>query len=214
MEAGEVFDMNCQEFWNRNPDVARHASARHLEHLRECPECAARLEGERALANGLRAWSAEMKKVQAPSSVEARLRAAFRSQNGLPAAPAGRGRWMPVFTWSAAWAATLAAALFLVWARPQKHPAVNMQGAEVAVVEFQGEGTSGMSAPDGDGFVALPDAPRLDTGEDVNLVRLEVPRSTLTSLGFPMVDDEASETVVADVKVGSDGLPRAVRFLE
>jgi hypothetical protein len=210
MEAGEVFDMNCQEFWNQNPDVARHASARHLDHLRECPECAARLEGERALANGLRAWSAEMKKVQAPSSVEARLRAAFRSQNGLP----GRGRWTPVFTWGAACAATVAAALFLVWARPQQQPAPSMRGADLAVVEMQEDGTADLGMPDGDGFVALPDAVRLDAGEDVNLVRLEVPRAALTALGLPVADVEASETVVADVKVGSDGVPRAVRLLE
>jgi hypothetical protein len=50
--------------------------------------------------------------------------------------------------------------------------------------------------------------------EGGQMVRVELPRSALVSLGFPMNVERAGERVKADVIVGNDGLARAIRFVE
>ena len=47
----------------------------------------------------------------------------------------------------------------------------------------------------------------------VHVVRLEVSREALASFGVEAPGADASPTVVADVVVGSDGLARAIRFV-
>jgi len=60
----------------------------------------------------------------------------------------------------------------------------------------------------------LPNAARIAPNEDVNLVRVEVPRSAMIGLGFEVSAERAAEPVEAEVVLGSDGLARAVRFLD
>jgi hypothetical protein len=48
----------------------------------------------------------------------------------------------------------------------------------------------------------------------VNLVRVAVPRSAMIALGFDVSTDRAEELVQADVMLGSNGVARAVRFLD
>ena len=50
--------------------------------------------------------------------------------------------------------------------------------------------------------------------DDVNLVRVEVPRSAMIALGLDVSADRAEELVEADVMLGSNGIARAVRFLD
>jgi hypothetical protein len=76
---------------------------------------------------------------------------------------------------------------------------------------WQEEGDAGAASGE---FIPLPNAARLAPSEDVNLVRVEVPRSTMIALGYPVAADRAAELVQADVVLGSDGLARAVRFLD
>jgi len=63
-------------------------------------------------------------------------------------------------------------------------------------------------------FIPLPNADRLPQDEDMNVVRVEVPRSAMIALGYSVPADRASERVRAEVVMGSDGLARAVRFLD
>ncbi|HEV2448545.1 MAG TPA: hypothetical protein VGS58_21580 [Candidatus Sulfopaludibacter sp.] len=49
--------------------------------------------------------------------------------------------------------------------------------------------------------------------DDLNVVRVEVPRSAMPAAGLPVSADRASELVEADVMPGSDGIARAVRFV-
>jgi hypothetical protein len=60
----------------------------------------------------------------------------------------------------------------------------------------------------------LPNAARIEPNEDLNVVRVEVPRSAMIALGYAVSEDRASESVEAEVVLGPDGLARAVRFLE
>lgn len=46
------------------------------------------------------------------------------------------------------------------------------------------------------------------------LVRVQVPRSTMRSFGLPVVEERSSERIRADLLLGEDGLARAVRFVK
>jgi hypothetical protein len=66
-----------------------------------------------------------------------------------------------------------------------------------------------------DGFIPLPNSAGVTADEDdVNLVRVEVPRSAMIALGLEVNADRAEELVEADVMLGSNGIARAVRFLD
>ena len=47
-----------------------------------------------------------------------------------------------------------------------------------------------------------------------SVVRVELPRSTIVSMGFAMNMDRYGERVKADVLMGADGLARAIRFVQ
>jgi hypothetical protein len=63
-------------------------------------------------------------------------------------------------------------------------------------------------------FISLvagtPDAPPLESGQ---LVRVQLPRAALASLGLPSNIERQNEPVKADVLLGYDGLARAIRFV-
>jgi hypothetical protein len=114
-------------------------------------------------------------------------------------------------TWAAAFAVMFAMAALLERPRQPEfvHPPVQ------PTIE------SAMLLPqtDADGFVPLPNAAGVAAGDaaeedDVNLVRVAVPRSTMIALGFDVSPDRAEELVQADVMLGSNGVARAVRFLD
>ena len=57
---------------------------------------------------------------------------------------------------------------------------------------------------------------QIPAGSATHIVRLEVPRRALASFGLLPMDSTASsdtDTVLADVIIGDDGLARAVRFV-
>jgi hypothetical protein len=194
--------MNCQEFWNTMPEFG--GDAEHL-HLAGCPACSARLQRRRELAVGLRAVAAGFHKLEAPPRVEARLLAAFRSHSGVE--PVRRQRpWIPVMTWAAAFAAMFALAFFLVRDRqPEAARTTVSHGTERASAELPAEF---------DGFIPLPDADAVLANEDMDVVHVEVPRSAMLAVGLEVSADRAEEMVHADVMLSSDGVARAVRFLD
>ena len=198
--------MNCQEFWKTLPEP----DAPH-PHLAECPECAARMRRQRNLAGGLRAVADTLGYLQAPPRVEERVLAAFRQQSGgLPAAARGR-RWIPAAAWAAALAAMIAIGVLVIRQRqPEATQPAPKGGMEVAMVEAPAVATG----TDEEGFLPLPGAAQLAPAGDLDLVRVELPRSAMMQVGIEVSPERATETVQADVMVGPDGLARSVRFLE
>jgi len=208
--------MNCQEFWNTMPELAREAEDGHFEHVRECPACAALLNRQRTLASGLRMLAADWRSVEAPARVESRLTAAFLGQAGLAVRRPAARWWVPVATWAAAAAAVVALAMFLARDR-QVVPAHRTASSRVQLAAVEPpadlEALGDSSDADGD-FIPMPNGARIEPNEDLNLVRVEVPRSAMIALGYAVSEDRASESVEAEVVLGPDGLARAVRFLE
>lgn len=62
-------------------------------------------------------------------------------------------------------------------------------------------------------FMPLTYGAALSPNEGGQLVRVELPRSALVSMGLPMNVDTSDERVKADVFLGHDGLARAIRFV-
>ena len=62
------------------------------------------------------------------------------------------------------------------------------------------------------GFVALPEAAALPAFESGRIVRVEVPLASLPAYGLDLVPDATPTRVEADLLVGQDGLPRAIRL--
>ena len=194
--------MNCQEFWNTVAD-----SDPNHPHLAECPACVQRLDSHDQLRTGLRAMAGEWNRIQAPLRVEERLLAAFRAQAGTLAP--SKVRRMPGLAWVAALAATLAIGVIMI--RDRHQPAhLAAQNLESAALES----ADGLEGATDDGFVPLPGAAQLPPAEDVDLVRVELPRSAMRQIGIEVSPERASEKIQADVMVGADGLARSVRFVE
>ncbi|MDT4966273.1 MAG: hypothetical protein QOJ64_1010 [Acidobacteriota bacterium] len=62
-------------------------------------------------------------------------------------------------------------------------------------------------------FMPLTDGAGLSQLDDMQMVRLELPRSVLQSFGLPMNAERAGQRVKADVLLGQDGVARAIRFV-
>jgi hypothetical protein len=63
-----------------------------------------------------------------------------------------------------------------------------------------------------DDFIALPEAAALPDFESGRIVRVEVPLTALPAYGLDIVPDAAPNAVAADLLVGQDGVPRAIRL--
>jgi hypothetical protein len=187
--------------------VEAELETEHRAHLAECPACRAHMARQQELAAGLRRMAETFSGTRAPARVETRLLRAFRDQNGVPALQV-RNRWLMPLCWSAAAALLLALALWLSGAR-QAIP----QRPTPALAEVAFSSDPDTVAQD-DGFIPLPHAERIAPNEAINMVRMEVPRSTLLELGFTVNPDQTADQVEADVLLGSDGMARAVRFLD
>jgi len=203
--------MNCQEFWEGYPEL--DPAGREHGHAAECEACARRLADQRALAAGLRAAAEQWREWDAPERVEACLRAAFRSQRARQARP--HRVWLPVLTWASAAAVLIVLALLTIRGRepvappraePTPRPAVQLAGLPT---DWAGDEDAAR-----EDFIPLPNAEQVGESDDLNVVRVEVPRSAMLAVGLPVSADRASELVEADVMLGPDGIARAVRFVD
>ena len=209
--------MNCQEFWDTMPELAHEAQDGHFEHVGECSACAALLNRQRSLASGLRTLAADWQSVETPARVESRVTAAFLGQAGLTVLRPAIRWWVPVVTWATATAAVVALAMFLARPRQVIAPAHRTVSSRVQLAAAEPpadlESLGDVSDAESD-FIPLPNAARIEPNEDLNVVRVEVPRAAMIALGYAVSEDRASESVEAEVVLGPDGLARAVRFLE
>ena len=191
--------MNCEDYWNDS--AGPWPEADFDAHLAACPSCAARYAAGRPVVAGLRLLAAGMKHVSAPPRVEAHLVRAYRERYSRRMPPQGEARrW-----WAAAAAVLLAAGALWIGARAPRP-------AQVAAAKAPVAAAAGVEEEDA-AFIPLPNAAGSPQDDDVDLVRVQLPRSAITALGIPASDDGDAESVEAEVLVGPDGMARAVRFL-
>jgi hypothetical protein len=82
-------------------------------------------------------------------------------------------------------------------AMPARRRAVKPPSEEVATRYYSLPGSDDLPAPDAEA-----------------IVRVDVPRSTLRLIGFPVNEEHRSEYIRADVVFGQDGMARAIRFVQ
>ncbi len=204
--------MNCEEFWKRLPEPVDGREPDEQAHLLECSGCAAELADREALIAGLRGLSIDLSRIKAPARIESKLLAAFRGEAGIAVLPPQRPPWLRFAMWTAATAAVSAAAVLFVAHEFRLKPAAAPVSISGAVPM---DWTSALQGADGQGeFIPLPNAPQIAPTDDVNLVRVEVPRSAMIAMGVAVNPDRATERVRADIVLGSDGLARAIRFVD
>lgn len=226
--------MKCVEFENVVHDLARRELDPAIEtiaraHAEACPSCACRLAEAEGLARILRTASAEARQHEAPPELEALLLGALRRESAERRAitPARKGLgWRFVLGWAGA-AAAVALVAFAVLSHVQDHrsvpPAARTQtvasSADVAAVSpaepAKQAATAARStqASLNSGFVPVPYTGGFGPGESGVIVRVQVPRSSLAELGYPVGEAQGNGVVQADLVIGEDGWPRAVRIV-
>jgi hypothetical protein len=218
--------MNCREFWNTMPLRGQEFTEEQSRHVAECSACAAQWEPHRALAAGLLSLAEEWRRAEAPARVELGLAAAFRAHTGFQVRrPVRLTWWTPVFAWASAAAAMIALGAILVHgyqpatrepgtvATPHRVGRPSVETAALRPLVTVEDDADDDASFLGDGFVRLPNAPRLEPDEHVDLVRYEVPGSDIIALGLAVSEERASEPVLAEFALASDGTARAVRFV-
>ena len=199
---------NCRQWATELVEYARAdvAPRRELrEHLRVCAACEARWNSERNLSAHLHAAREAAAVCQPADAARERIMQQFARMH--------RHTVHPVLRWALAAAAAfvLIVAVGSVWrgggwdvlqfARPTDSSTGISAGTETVEAE----------APEaGEDFVAVPYAPPLAPGEFVRVVHTELGPVELARMGVLVNVMDAGE-IPADVVVGEDGFPRAVR---
>jgi hypothetical protein len=182
------------------------------EHLVGCPRCAERWDAERGLSERFGAMRTEAAALNADNPRRAFLRDDLMRR--FAALDFARQRRK---TAARSWGMGLAAAAAVVLAvfagqiagtRSHRPPAPIAEAAADSV-EFSGDAAELSS----DDFIAVPYTPPLAQGELVRVVHADLVPEALASLGID-VDPASSGNVPADVVVGEDGIPRAVRITD
>jgi hypothetical protein len=106
--------------------------------------------------------------------------------------------------------------------QPTQMPSVAQQEKQVVphasdrskLVAQVKSGADANQASQNDGFVPLPSYdPAISTG-DLQVVRLELSGADLRLVGAPVAEDLSDQRILADVVVGRDGTPYAVRLVQ
>ena len=176
---------------------------------------------EDRVIQALRALSEYDASREASPEVEARLRMRFQTRRR-------RGAWRRAAVWAAAWTTAAAAAamvvFFVVTNRKPPAPApvrevvrqavvVPPEPAPAAAVKTARRVRKPSTRPQEvvtDFFPLMDPAPPFERGQ---LLRVELPASAMQMVGLPVREDRLADPVQADVLMGEEGLPRAIRFV-
>jgi len=224
--------MTCAEFDTVVHDVARPdafdkpAAVIAKFHAQTCERCAARLAQAQLLAGALEAVAQDSADLGAPAHFEPALVSAFREHRRSLERKQHRQRrtrlrWLE-------WSALAAAAVLLAigawnFSRPRvigtdTNPSVVVKSpvnssASGAVQQIGSVETAAAEDSNSD-FVPVPYGESLSSDDSGLVVRVSMTRSALGSLGYPVDEIHAGDVVQADLLVGEDGLPRAVRLVQ
>ena len=194
------------------PDPATRA------HLLACGVCMERWEAEKVLTAQMRRLSALASELR---SSEASRQDVLRQFDALPmrVLPRRAAQW----SWALAAAAALLLATTVLWNMWQsRREASAIAAVQAAIAQSTNDVESGYGSSE-EGFMAVPFAPPLAEGEMVRLVHRELQPVELASLGVDVdpawlsaMNSNAAGGMQAgfpaDVLVGADGFPRAVRL--
>jgi predicted anti-sigma-YlaC factor YlaD len=210
---GGTFEMNCKERTAAIVEYARRRAEPDTElsaHLAGCSSCGERWETEQQLTSQFRVMRIRASARRVPDARRESLLREFARRN--------RRQPMPVWAWALSAAAVLLfAALLGHNTRSRVHvnsvPAIRTRGVRTTPTILYEASTDAAAISDDDDFIALPYAPPLAAGELVRVVHADLDPDVLASMGIDM-DPSWSSDLSADVVVGEDGLPRALRIAD
>ncbi len=221
--------MTCEEIRDQLVETAR---ARDLssdlrkivfQHAADCVPCGRRLHSEQRLTRALGALADAAG--DAPGHLEQDL---LRQLRVVPIRRTKAQSWV----WGGMAAAAAAFAFFVVnstvetpripVAPPMPPSTVSSQGLRqtppaVAKVNIRRSRplskppASEAAAEDFSRFIPLPNEPELGPEEQAGMLRVQMPREALRSMGLAVDDEFGDEPIQADVLVGMDGTARAIR---
>lgn len=215
--------MNCKEFQQNLREFCRNEVAvlklhgPMLEHAKECHRCGARFEEERALSAALVELTDSMRDETAPASMEAGLLQAFRrAKSGEHAAgDAGvsirklRLDWT-TFSTAAAFLILFGITLLAFHQGLQEPNGVEPRAPAITGVDQSQTQEYGYQT----NFIDLGNYQDPDYWRGSQLLRVNLPRTSLLLFGLPMNAEHAEKMIPAEVLVGEDGVPRAIRFIQ
>jgi hypothetical protein len=227
--------MNCDEFGEIVHELARPARAKNLDpaasaaaraHARICPECADWLAEAELAAKGLEVAAAESRLLRPSPEIETELLAALRQEKESARRAGARvwQRWLTALGLAAAAAAASFTVVVLVHrvprvAAPAGHATSSLRaarveaGAQLRPVATTASPSALPAAELGSGFVPVPYAGGFMQGDAAVIVRVQLRRGDLAELGYPVDASAAGDLVRADLLVGEDGWPYAVRIV-
>ncbi len=228
----------------RDQMMEASVKAKAQTHVASCESCRAGLEDERKLTASLRALAVETASIGASAACEEYLMNVFEAEVVCSARRSSRPRWayavgavaamfllmIGISVWRSRSVKTLqltSASAFgvAITSTGDSYPASLSAQLPFVSHSMRTGGRSRnlrqpltRSAPKASEEIATDFIPvtygnsGLEAGSQI--VRIELPRSTLANFGLPMNMDRADHPVKADVLVGLDGVARAIRFVQ
>ncbi len=186
------------------------------EHLLNCTRCAERWDAELRLSDQFGAMRAEAAALTTDNPWREAKRKDLMRQFAAHDF-ARQHRKAAARSWGLGLAAAAAVVLAVFagqiagtrWHRPAPLVEATPDGFRSGSDEFSGDAAELSS----DDFIAVPYTPPLAQGELVRVVHADLVPEALASLGID-VDPTSSGNVSADLVVGEDGIPRAVRLTD
>jgi hypothetical protein len=212
--------------------------AKAFEHIMRCARCEARFSNIRSLEKALRALAKTVDSEQSAAPLEPALRIVFQQQKGAKPRSRSFASWVAI-----GMAASMLLSIGFVsrhrlFGPVRKPPMVATPGqvppaiaSNVQIPEpvatlapktrKHSKPKTRVAAQRRDtgefvtAFYALPYAESFDHTMSGEVVRVKLRGSALPGIGFPMAlnGDRASEQITADLIVGENGLPLAIRFV-
>jgi hypothetical protein len=201
-----------------------------LEHVAHCELCSERLADATALAEASDGLARNWRNEETPSRVESGLLASFRHQHR-------RASWRRTLEWVSVGAAAAVLLIFL-WttggrsrvASPQsprkdvssqtetpqeaKATEVSKQDAAELVADASVSDGAANETYVASDFVPVPYTGAISADDPGMIVRVQLTRSSLAQLGYPVAEAPDEDLILADVLVGEDGWPRGVKLIQ
>jgi len=205
----------CDEWMAELVECARRSGherqpGRELRaHLASCTQCRERWDAELMLNAHFRTIRSRTAALRSPESRRESLMRDFAKRH--------RRGGMRSWTWGLTAAATVVLAVVAGYLAggASKKTAAGTSATGYQTVSFTGSDTlsTDASALSTDDFIAVPYTPPLAPGEMVRVVHANLYPEALASMGVD-VDPASTGRLPADVVIGEDGLPRAVRLAD
>lgn len=212
--------MTCSQWTVELVECARRQANPYPElraHLSVCLACTERWDAERQLSAELSVVRIQTAALRSPEMRRESLMRDFERARGLYRMP--HRKPLQPWVWGLSVAAALLLAVFVgheagLRSRRAISHGIRANGAhteQTAIYETSLSLSKDASALSSDDFIAIPYTPPLAPGEIVRMVRTDLSPDELASMGVE-VDPSWANDLQADMVVGEDGLPRALRI--